>query len=108
MGDAEVCKQPSIVARQREALIDFYAPVTGPASDRDILRDRKVGKETEILHDEGNVTPLGRQSRHIVAMDQHATAIGPMEASDRLQRDRFAGAVGSEDYEYLAAGNGEV
>src|SRR5579863_8830113 len=106
MRDARKGQQPGIVAGYRHGLFDL--PAVASPRDRHVLRDGKVRKESEILNDETHIAPLRRERRHIAAADQDAPAVGPMEARDRFQRDRFSRTVGAEDDEYLPTGNREI
>ena len=80
-------------------------------SDRDIVRDREVGHQRQLLedaHDAGRVGGGWRGEADIVSGKAHAAGIGLDHAGDDLDQRRLAGTVLAQHRMDLAALAGEV
>src|SRR5579884_252098 len=103
MRHSEIAEQRGGVARLIIGLFGNRNIAVVPATNRDVLLDRQMRKQTEVLHHETDVAALGRQRGDIVPVNQHTSTISPMEAGNCLQGYRFARAVWAEDHQNGAA-----
>ncbi|HVA12634.1 MAG TPA: hypothetical protein VNF99_05255 [Stellaceae bacterium] len=87
-------------ALERRANIDMIA--ARAAAKFDVLRDREMREQAEILHHESDASLLGWQRRDIAPGDMNPAARHPMKAGDRFEADRFPRAVRPEQYERRA------
>lgn len=69
MYDAEIVEKGSKIASRRQRGLPSDVDTIATVSDGHILSDAEVGEQPEILDQEANLAPLGRQSRDIAAAD---------------------------------------
>ena len=86
------------------AVLDALA--TQPEGD--VLVDRQVRKERVVLEDRVDVPPVGRQPRHVLAMELDQSGRRLFEAADHPQGGRLAAAGGTEEAEELGIFDLEV
>src|SRR5690349_11123731 len=76
--------------------------------DRDILGDREVGKQREVLEDDLDAQRLGARGidrLHFLAIDFDGARTGRMDACDRFDQCRLATAILAHQTMNLAAPN---
>ena len=69
-------------------------------ADRDVVGDREVGDQRQLLEDAGDAGRMGRGrrcKRDRLAVEQHAALVGRDDARHDLDQRRLAGAVLAED-----------
>ena len=70
--------------------------IAGLDAEEDVLRDRQVGHDRGLLGDRGHVVLeclTRRAERHLLPLEQHPPAIGPVHARHDLSEGRLAGTV---------------
>ena len=77
-------------------------------SEGNISDDREVGKQAEVLEHEPDAPLLGRQIRHLAAVDHDASGRRAVKPRDHFQAHRLAGAVRAEQHQDLAGIEREV
>ena len=68
-------------------------------ADRDVVGDRQVGDQRQLLEDAGDAGRVGRRRRRErdrLAVEQHPALVGRDDAGHDLDQRRFAGAVLAE------------
>ena len=89
-----------------EAVGIFGRRAFGEGAELEILGDRHGAEQLPALRHQRKAArrlDVGRQPRHVLALEQHAAAPGRDGAGDRAQRRGLAGAVGADDRGELAA-----
>ena len=86
----------------------FLGP--GVAADEDVLQDRHVGEQADVLEGAGDAglgdqVGLGRQDRALVG---DGALGGDVQAGEAVEEGGLAGAVGADEADDLAGVDGEV
>ena len=87
------------------AVVEEDARAALLAADEDVLRDREVGHQVELLVDDADALLLGvpRPVEHeLVPVHAEHAGVGRVDAGEQLHERRLAGAVLAHEREHLA------
>ena len=77
-------------------------------AEREVLAHRHVGIEGVVLEDHGDVAPLRRQVRHVLAIDEDAAATRGLDSGRDPQEGALAAARRTEQDDELPLGDLEI
>ena len=95
----------------QRAVVEEDARAALLAADEDVLRDREVGHQVELLVDDADALLLGvpRPVEHeLVPVHAEHAGVGRVDAGEQLHERRLAGAVLADEREHLAEAQLEV
>ncbi len=98
-------------AMRRWARRSISPNLVGGLLMRDVVGDREVGNERQLLEDAddaGAVGGGGRVEGDLRAVEHDAPGVGPDDAGQNLDQRRLAGAVLAEDRVNPPGGDGEI
>ena len=123
IGDREPAGEPVRVEANAEPLedrrrlashsprVDATEPLERLHTDEDVLGDGQIGEERRLLEDDrdpGRLRLLGRVEDRLLAVDEQAPGVGPVDAREDLDQRRLAGAVLADEAVDLTADQFDV
>jgi hypothetical protein len=93
------------------ALVEEQPGPARLAPDEDVLRDREVGHQVELLVDDADpelLGVLGTVDGHPLPVEEELALVGRVDAGQQLHQRGLAGAVLADQRQHLAAAQVEV